>query len=125
MTTVTETVHAGEFLQSEANGFLSREAATVASGQNLKAGQVVELSAGKLIACSGLLDTAGSSLVTAAVGILFDAVNASAGDVADCVYIAREAEVKDDLITYPTETTAGGEKAAVIASLKALHIRPR
>jgi hypothetical protein len=27
MTTLTETVHAGEFLQSEANGFLSREAA--------------------------------------------------------------------------------------------------
>ncbi|RWC25899.1 head decoration protein [Mesorhizobium sp.] len=125
MTTLTETVHAGEFLQSEANGFLSRDAATVASGQVLKAGQVVEFSAGKLIACSGLLDTAGTSLVTDAAGVLFDAVDASAGDVADCVYIAREAEVKDDLITYPTETTAGGEKAAVIASLKSLHIRPR
>jgi hypothetical protein len=91
----------------------------------LKAGQVVQLSAGKLIACSGLLDTAGTALVTAADGILFDAVDASGGDVADCVYIARDAEVKDDLITYPTESTAGGEKAAVVASLKSLHIRPR
>ncbi|RWQ12348.1 head decoration protein [Mesorhizobium sp.] len=124
MTTLTETVHDGEFLQSEANGFLSRDAATVLSGQNLVAGQVVELSGGKLIACSGLLDTA-ADLITDVVGIMFAAVDATAGDVADCVYIARDAEVKDDLITYPTETTAGGEKAAVIASLKLLHIRPR
>ncbi|RWB85929.1 MAG: head decoration protein [Mesorhizobium sp.] len=124
MTTLTETVHDGEFLQSEANGFLSRESATVASGQVLKAGQVVEISAGKLIAASGSLNTAGD-VVTEVEGILFQAVDASGGDVADCVYIARDAEVKDDLITYPTESTAGGEKAATVASLEKLHIRPR
>lgn len=124
MTTVTETVHAGAFLQSEANGFLSRETATVASGQNLKAGHVVQLSAGKLVACSGTLATDGT-LVTDVVGVLFDAVDATGGDVAGCVYVARDAEVKDVDLTYPTETTAGGEKAAVITSLKKLHIRPR
>ncbi|RWC29836.1 MAG: head decoration protein [Mesorhizobium sp.] len=124
MTTLTETVHDGEFLESEANGFLSREAATVASGQVLNAGEVVEFSAGKLIACSGALATDGS-LVTDVAGILFAGVDATDGDVTDCVYIARDAEVKDDLITYPTETTTGGEKAAVIASLELLHIRPR
>lgn len=124
MPTLTETVHDGAFLQSEANGFLSRETATVASGQDLDAGTVVEFSAGKLIACSGTLNTDGD-LVTAAAGILFAAVDASDGDVEDCVYIARDSEVKDDLITYPAESTAGGEKAAVIESLKLLDIRPR
>lgn len=41
MTTKTETNHAGGFLVSEANGSRSREAITVLSGENLKAGHVI------------------------------------------------------------------------------------
>lgn len=125
MPSYTETVHAGAFLQSEANGFLSRETATVKSGENLVAGQVVQFDGTELVACSGDLNTAGDALVTEVAGILFDAIDATDGAVDNCVYIARDAEVKDDAVTYPTESTAGGEKAAVIESLKLLGIRPR
>jgi hypothetical protein len=41
MTTLTEDLHAGAFIVSEGNGKISREAITVASGQNLKAGAVL------------------------------------------------------------------------------------
>ena len=41
MTELTEEQHAGEFVVTEANGSLSRESATVLSGQNLKAGHVL------------------------------------------------------------------------------------
>lgn len=43
MTILTEGVHAGEFLVSEANKTLSREQITVLSGQNLLAGAVIGL----------------------------------------------------------------------------------
>jgi hypothetical protein len=41
MTTLTEGRHAGEFIVSEANGLLSREALTVNVGESLVAGQVL------------------------------------------------------------------------------------
>ena len=41
MTELTQEQHAGEFIVTEANGSLSRESATVLSGQNLKAGHVL------------------------------------------------------------------------------------
>lgn len=126
MTVLTETTHAGAYLGSVVDRQLSFETATVKSGQILKVGEVVEFDGdGKLVAASGDLDTGGDALDTDVAGILHDAVDASAGDVVDCVYLARLATVKDDALTYPVESTAGGEKAAVIASLKKLFIRPR
>ena len=124
MTTKTETLHAGVFIASEANGERSREVATVKSGENLVVGEVVQLSGGKLIAADGALDSAGD-VVTAVVGIMFDAVDASSADVENAVYIARDAEVVDADITYPDETSAGGEKVATVASLAALGIIAR
>lgn len=121
MATLTESRHAGEFLISQANGNRSREVATVKSGQDLVAGQVVQFSAGELIAASGDLDTAGD-LDTQVAGIIWDNVDATGGAVANCLYIARDAEVKDAALTYPDESTAGGEKAATVASLAALGI---
>ncbi|TPN53988.1 head decoration protein [Mesorhizobium sp. B1-1-7] len=109
------------FLISEEADFKSREAATVAAGQNLVAGQVVEFSAGKLVACSGETDIAGN-LVTDVIGILLKAVDATEGDVADCAYVARAADARDDLLKYPL---APGVKRAVVASLKKIRIRAR
>jgi hypothetical protein len=43
---------------------------------------------------------------------MFDAVDASDGAVSGAVYSKRLTVVKDDDITYPAESTAGGEKAA-------------
>jgi hypothetical protein len=124
MPVFTETEHAGESIVSEANGKRSREVATVESGQVLVAGEVVQFSAGKLIAADGLLNTAGD-VITAVAGVMFDNVDASAGDVTEAVYIARDAEINDSETTYPTETTAGGEKVATVASLATLGIIAR
>lgn len=122
MTTLTEGKHAGEFIISEANNTRSREVATVASGQNLVAGQAVQLSAGKLIAFTGTLNTDGD-VITAPVGILFDNVDASStganADVTGCVYIARDAEVALDKLTIPTGTD---ENPAAIDALATLGI---
>lgn len=124
MTTFTEGRHAAEFILSEANGQRSRENGTVLSGQTLEAGEVVQLNgAGKIVAFTALDDTSGD-LITPAVGIMINAVDASAGDVAGS-YIARDAEVNLNLLTYPEETTTGAEEAHTIASLAALGIIAR
>lgn len=124
MTVFTEAVHAAEFIISEANGHRSRENGTLLSGQNLAAGTVLQDNgAGKLIAFDADTNTAGS-LVDEAAGILLAAVDATDGDQ-DCAYIARDAEVNLKLLTYPAETTAGGQEADTIASLKLLGIISR
>ena len=125
MVTKTEALHTGGFLASQANGTRSRETATVKSGENLKAGEIVQDDgAGKLIAADGLLNTA-NDVQTEVIGVLFAAIDASAADVENAVYVARDAEVVDADLTYPTESTAGGEKAATKASLAKLGIIAR
>lgn len=128
MTTKTQGPRRGDFIQSEANGTRSRDTGTVASGQNLQAGEVVMLSAGKLVAHDGDLDSAGD-VSTPVAGVMFDNVDASAtganADVPGAVIIARDAEVSDADLIFPDESSAGGEKAAVTASLKSLGIIPR
>ena len=119
MTTLTEGRHAAEFILSEANGQRSRENGTVKSGQNLAAGQVVQLDTGQLKAFLGPVDTAGL-LVTEAVGIVIYPVDATLGTV-DVSYIARDAEVNGKLLTYPAETSIG-EEALANASLALLGI---
>ncbi len=120
----TETRHAAEFILSEANGQRSRESGTVVSGQDLAAGAVVEVSGGKLTAFTTDELTDGS-LITEAEGIIIDAADASAADVKGVAYIARDAEVNINLLAFPAETTTGGEKAHVIASLGKLGIIAR
>jgi hypothetical protein len=124
MTTKTEGRHAAEFILSEANGNRSRENGTVAQGQTLVAGEVVMLSAGKLVTQDGALDT-GGELVTASEGIILDNVDTSSdGTNADtpAAYIKRDAEVNGNLVTFPPETTDTGERAATVASLASLGI---
>jgi hypothetical protein len=120
MTTKTEGLHAGFFLESEAEGTLSREVATVASGETLVAGEVVILSSGKLVAAP--LASDGSVNGTIA-GIMLDNVDASAGDVANCVYIARLAEVKRGALTTPAGF--GVPEAGILTALATLNIRAR
>lgn len=129
MTALTERAcYDGEFIVSEANGTRSRATATVTSGQNLAAGTVVVMSGGKLIASDGDTNTAGTTLSDSPVGILFAAVDASStganADVPDCVYIARDAEVKDALLTYGDEAT-DGDHALQTTALEALGIYAR
>lgn len=97
MTTLTEGKHAGEFLVSEGNGWISREAVTIVSGQNLVAGTVL----GKITASGKYkaYSNAAADGSEVAAGILFDNVDASGGDVAGAVMIARHAEVNGDELT--------------------------
>lgn len=140
MPTFTEDIHrAGAFMLSKFPGGYSFERSSVAAGQVLKAGTVVQFvdqfegadhrkwrleHEGMLIACTGELATDGT-LVTPVAGVLFESIAASAGAVSARDYIAREAEVKGFMLIYPEESTAGGEKAAVIASLRKLNIAVR
>lgn len=122
MTTFTEGVHACEFILSEANGSRSRENGTLDSG-DLAAGTVVMFSGTKLVAFTATENTDGS-LVTEAAGILLYDADATSAD-RPVSYLARDAEVNLKLLTYPAETTSGGEEAHTIASLKKLGIIAR
>jgi hypothetical protein len=117
--TFTEPNHMEEFLASEGNGSISREVITVASGQNLKAGQPFQLSGGKAVAATGTVNTAGA-IVTPVAGILSQDCDASAtganADVPNVPYIARNAEVVDALIQY--NGVGSTQKAAIKKSLK-------
>lgn len=124
MPVLEEAAHAAEFILSEANGHRSRESGTLASGQNLAAGTVLQLNgSSKLVAFDADTNTAGD-LLDQAVGIIIGAGDASDGDI-EVAYIARDAEVNLKLLTYPAETTAGGQRADMIASLKLLGIIAR
>ena len=126
MATKTEPLHTAGFIVSEANGFRSREVKTVVSGQNLKAGEVVQLDANdKLTAADGIFNSDDTVVDTPVVGIMYRAIDATAGDVADAVYIARDAEVNDADIVYPEEASPGGIKDAAVASLLLLGIVTR
>lgn len=116
MTTLTEGRRAVEFILSEANGTRSRENGVAKQGEVLKAGTVVEFDGTKLVACSGIRDTAGD-LVTPAAGIVLHRVDATAAD-APVAYLARDAEVKEPYLTYPALSSALDEKAACNRSLE-------
>lgn len=113
----TEGKHTGEFIISEANGSLSRETITIASGQKLEDGQLFQLSSGKAVAKDATVNTAGT-FVTAVEGIIIGNPDASAtGENADILgwpYIKRLAEVKTSALKLPTgkETLAKADLAA-------------
>lgn len=120
MTTLTEAAHAAEFILSEANGKRSRESAEVDTGQTLVAGEVVQFNGDKLTSFTADTNTAGS-VITAACGVVI--YPGVAGE--KIAYLARDAEVNKNLITYPDETTTGNEEANTFASLAALGIIAR
>lgn len=119
MTTFTEGRHTAEFIISEASGNRSRQNGTLASGQNLTAGTVLQINSdNKLVAWDGTRDS-GAGLDPQAEGILLADSDASGGDLA-VAYIDGEAEVNINLITYPST-----DRAEVIASLLLKDIKVR
>lgn len=73
MTTFTEDFHAGAFIVSEGNGFISRDHVTIASGQKLKAGAVLgKITAGAITAAAVAGNTGNGAIgdVTAGNGIM-------------------------------------------------------
>lgn len=88
MTTLTEGKHAGEFIGESAMGDSYHvDEVTLVSGQNLAAGAVVGIitASGKWAA----YDNAAATGVEIARGILYDAVNASGGDVTNARVVVR------------------------------------
>ena len=121
----TEGQHAGEFIVSEGNGSISREAGTLLTDADMYVdGTVlVDDAAGKLARLTGDAGALGTGVEIA--GILIGNWDASAGDIAGVPYLARLAEVNDAELTYPEESTAGGEKDAAVAALATLNIITR
>jgi hypothetical protein len=118
MTVFTETYHDAAFILSEAAGSRSRDNGTVASGNDLVAGTVLMNDAGsRLQAYTGDEFTDGAE--DQVVGILINDTDATAGHVA-AAYIARDAEVNLNILTYPAAS-----EAKVIAQLKVLGIIAR
>lgn len=121
MATLTQTPLTGAFIKSEAPGTRSRDAITVLSGQDLVAGRVL----GKVTASGkyvGFDEDAVDGSQTAA-GILYAAVDATAGDAAG-VIINTDAEIITDALTWDAGTTAG-EKLTALATLLTLGIKAR
>ncbi|MEG3637654.1 head decoration protein [Magnetococcus sp. PR-3] len=114
MPEMNETNHAGEFVVSEGNGSISRETVTILNGRTLVPGTVL----GKITSSGKYreIDPAATSGAEVAVAILYDHVDASAGD-AGGVVIHRLAEanagrlVFDAAVTDAQKTTALGQLA--------------
>lgn len=125
MTVLTEGSHAGEFIVSEATvggtGVpRGRTAGVMASGQNLAAGAVVGILTG-----SGeyaVYDNGAVDGTETAVGILYDAVDASAA-AADCVVLDADCEVNGAEISWGGNDQAGID--AGTADLLSAGIRVR
>lgn len=111
MTVFTETAHDAEFILSEGNGMRSREGANVSAGQTLIAGTVIaDGGSGTVVAYTGDEITNGTD--DEALGVLIGAVDTTDGTVKKCAYIARDAELNVNLLTFPA-----GRQALAVQSL--------
>lgn len=123
MDPITEGVHTGEFILSEANGTLSRDTVTVTvpTGEKYSPGLVL----GK-ITSSGKYVGRDESAITGeetAKGILYGVCDNTDGDApADfaAVIVNREAEVRGEDMD-----ANGGTEATVLSELLALDIKVR
>ena len=118
MAELTEGKYAGEFIASEANGSRSRETITVLSGEVLYAGQVL----GKVTASGkyAAFNQDGVDGTEAAAGVIYDNVDATAGDI-EAVIIARDAELNGNDLLWPSDIETA-EQTAAEAELAALGI---
>lgn len=96
MPTLTEVKHPGEHILREVDPVICREPITVVSGQNLAAGTVL----GKVTASGKYAAYAGGAAdgTETAVGVLYAAVDASAGDQPG-VMSARLTAFTEDALT--------------------------
>ena len=117
MTTLSETLHEGGFIVSEANNTRSREQVTVSQGQVLGAGAVL----GRLTASGEYVayDNAAADGSESAAAILYGPVDATAADVV-ATAIVRDAEVNLGELDFGANDQVGID--AGIVDLEALGI---
>lgn len=122
MHVITQGRNLGDLLKYEAPNLYSREAATVAAGQNLAIGAVLgrKTADGKLHA----LDPAASDGTEVAAAVLATDTDATLIDRDDAVVILRHAIVARGALVWPAGITAP-QKAAAEAQLVALGILVR
>ena len=122
MPVMTLSKNLGDVLKYEAPNLYSREAAVVATGQNLGSGTVVARKAadGKLYA----LAPATSDGTEVAVGVLATDADATLADRSDAVLVARHAIVARNGLIWPAGITAP-QKASAEAQLAARGVLVR
>jgi hypothetical protein len=123
MTVKTDHLGTGAFLKSEANGSLSRETLTIASGAGvLLAGTVVGkvTTGGKYKA----YDNDASDGTEVAAAVILNDVDATSADV-KVVGFVRLAEVYSDRLVWGAAVTTDAEKAAALADLAAKFVIAR
>lgn len=122
MPVISQTHNLGDLLKYEASHLYSREAVTLAAGQNLAIGTVLsrKTADGKYYALAPSA-TDGTETV---VGILATDTDATLIDREDALLIARHAIVARHALIWPVGITAV-KKAAAEAQLVALGILPR
>lgn len=102
MTTQTETVHAGEFIASEANGRRSREVGVLAAGEHV-AGTVLAVDgAGEYV----ILAPGAADGTEVAAAILYAGADATTAKQ-DVVVFVRDGEVTQENLTWPAGITQG------------------
>lgn len=104
MTVLIEPNHAAEFLMSEANGYRSRGEGVLASGNNLVAGSIVQLTGGEYVP---VVD-----LDTDPVAVQYASYDATSADV-EGTFIVRDAEVIRARLAFPSGFNGTQETAAV------------
>ena len=120
MTTKTESLHAGGYVVSEAQGMRSREVVTILSGQNLGAGRVIgKITASGKYRAHDADNTDGSQT---AAGVLFGPVDATAGDTKGVAHV-RDCEVNGAELDWGDNDA--GQITAGKASLTAIKVIQR
>lgn len=122
MPAITQAKNLGDLLKYEAPNLYSREAVTVAAGQNLALGTVLgeKTADGKFHA----LDPAATDGTEVAAAVLAVDTDATLIDRDDAVVVARHAIVARGALIWPAGITAA-QKAAAEAQLAALGILVR
>jgi hypothetical protein len=122
MPSISQSKNLGDLLKYEAPNLYSREAVTVAAGQNLALGSVLgqKTADGKFHA----LNPAATDGSEVAAGILALDVDATLIDRDDALLIARHAIVARNALVWPVGITAV-QKAAAEAQLESLGILVR
>ena len=114
---ITEGIHAGEYIVSEANGNYSREVVTV-TGADLGAATVL----GKVTASGkyAILAPAAADGTETAAAVLYDTAKAAVADAQQVAHV-RACEVNGLVLVWPDGISAP-QKAAAIADLAAAGI---
>jgi hypothetical protein len=122
MPVITQSKNLGDLLKYEAPNLYSREAATVAAGQNLQLGTVL----GRKTADDKLYALAPNATdgTETAVGVLATDTDATLIDRDDAILVARHAIVARSAVIWPAGITAP-QKSAAEAQLVALGILVR